>query len=55
MIAKCSHGSVSAEMAALRKDEALAKLKLEADQLAQVQLLAEQAAAQANVKFPEAA
>ncbi len=54
-IAKCSHGSVSAERASMKKEEAAARAKAEADKLAEEQLLASQAEAVAGMLFPEAA
>jgi DNA invertase Pin-like site-specific DNA recombinase len=51
-IAKCSHGSVHAEVLALRKEEAAAQAKFLADKLAQEQLIAEQKLA-LTVKFPD--
>lgn len=51
-IAKCSHGSVSAERAAMKKEEAEAIAKAEAERLAQEQFMAE---ATEGVVFPEAA
>jgi len=56
-IAKCSHGSVHAEVLALKQDEAAAKAKHEADKLAEEQLLLSQAKAvsESGILFPEAA
>lgn len=56
-IAKCSHGSVHAEVLALRKDEAAALARIESDRLTAEGLLAEQAKtiAESGVSFPEAA
>lgn len=56
-IAKCSHGSVHAELVALRREEATAKAKEEADKLAEEQLLLSQAKAvsESGILFPEAA
>ncbi len=54
-IAKCSHGSVSAEVSAQKKEETAARMKAEAEKVAKEQLMAEQAAATAAVIFPEAA
>jgi DNA invertase Pin-like site-specific DNA recombinase len=56
-IAKCSHGSVHAEVLALKRDEAIANAKLEADKLAEEQLLTSQAKAvsESGIRFPEAA
>lgn len=56
-IAKCSHGSVHAEKISMRKDEAAGNAKLDADKIAQEQLLAEQAkaVAESGLVFPEAA
>ena len=51
-IAKCSHGSVSAERAAMKKEEAEAIAKAEAERLAQEQFMTE---ATEGVVFPEAA
>jgi len=51
-IAKCSHGSVSAERAAMKREEAAALAKAEAEKLAQEQFMAE---ATEGVVFPEAA
>lgn len=55
VIAKCSHGSVSAEKLSMKKDELAATAKLEVDRIATEKLIAEQAAAAAQVVFPEAA
>jgi DNA invertase Pin-like site-specific DNA recombinase len=54
-IAKCSHGSVHAEKLAMKREEMVALEKLEADRIAQEQLLREQEAATAGTVFPEAA
>jgi len=51
-IAKCSHGSVSAERLAMKREEAAAIAKAEAEKLAQEQFMAE---ATEGVVFPEAA
>lgn len=55
IVARCSHGSVSAERMAMKKEEAATLAKIEADKVAQEQIMAEQAAATANIVFPEAA
>jgi DNA invertase Pin-like site-specific DNA recombinase len=52
LIAKCSHGSVSAEMAALKKDEAAAKKKELEEKFAQEKLIAEQEKS-VTVKFAD--
>ncbi|MBN8541577.1 MAG: recombinase family protein [Deltaproteobacteria bacterium] len=56
-IEKCSHGSVHAEVLALKRDEAAAKGKEEADKFAEEQLLLSQAKAvsESGILFPEAA
>ena len=51
-IAKCLHGSVSAERLSMKKEEAAAVVKAEAEKLAQEQFMVE---ATAGVVFPEAA
>lgn len=51
-IAKCSHGSVSAERLSMKKEEAAAIAKAEAEKLAQEQFMTE---ATTGVVFPEAA
>lgn len=51
-IAKCSHGSVSAERAAMKKEETEAIAKAEAERLAQEQFMAQ---VTEGVVFPEAA
>jgi DNA invertase Pin-like site-specific DNA recombinase len=55
-IAKCSHGSVHAEVLALKRDEAVALAKQEADKLAEEQLLLSQAKAvsESGILFPGA-
>lgn len=57
VIAKCSHGSVSAEKSALKKEQIALHLKLEADKLSQDKLIAEheKAVAESVLTFPEAA
>ncbi len=54
-VAACSHGSVSAERLAMKKEEQALAAKLEAEKLAQEQFMAEHAEATAGVVFPEAA
>jgi DNA invertase Pin-like site-specific DNA recombinase len=53
MVAKCSHGSVSAERAAMKKEEAARLAQIESSKLAEEKLLAD--AATGAMKFPEAA
>jgi DNA invertase Pin-like site-specific DNA recombinase len=52
VVAKCSHGSVSAERLAMKKEEAAAIAKAESEKLAQEQFMAK---AVEGVVFPEAA
>jgi len=54
-IAKVSHGSVSAERAAMKKEEAALAAKLEAEKVEQERLVAEQKRNSKDLKFPEAA
>ena len=53
MVAKCSHGSVSAERAAMKKEEAARLAHIESIKLAEEKLLADSATG--ATKFPEAA
>lgn len=49
IVAKCSHGSVSAERAAMKREEAALRAKIEADQKAEQELL--KAAENGSVRF----